>query len=133
VFNSEDLDKLNDGRVSPDMSCGEGQMDAYQFYGKIPISLIKEVWIDEKKLDLLRIYFIGMIHSINKHRSFKIQTNFEEISEEILNVAEHAYEELSEFYMENYDSIESLTKKSLKQILLEVFGNSSLEQWIKRK
>jgi hypothetical protein len=132
VFDSEDLESLNKGHVNIDISCGKDQMDAYQFYGKIPISLIKEVWIDKAKLDLFRIYFIGMIRSINKHRTFQIQTNFEEISEEFLNVAEHAYEELSEFFVDNYATIEALEKKSLKQILLEVFGKQSLEQWIKR-
>ena len=95
VFDSKDLNKVNEGKVAPDISCGHGESDSYQFYGKIPISLIKEVWIDTKKLDLLRIYFIGMIQSINMNRQCKIQAEFDEIPNEFLKVAEHTYEELS--------------------------------------
>lgn len=132
IFDSEDLEKLNQGHVNLDVSCGKGNMEAYQFYGKIPINLIKEVWIDKEKLDLFRIYFIGMIRSINKNRRFHIQADFEEISEEVLQMAEHAYDELSCFFVDNYATIEVLEKKSLHQILLEVFGTQSLEKWITR-
>jgi hypothetical protein len=133
VFDSEDLEKLNQGHVNKDISCGEGQMDAYQYYGKIPINLIKEVWVDKENLDLLRFYFIGMIQSINKHRQCQIQVDFDKIPEEVLKVAEHAYDELAEFFIDNYATSEALEQKTLQQILLEVFGNNSLEQWIKRE
>jgi hypothetical protein len=133
VFNSEDLNKLNEGEVSRDISCGDLATESYQFYGKIPISLIKEVWIDKEKLDLLRIYFIGMIQSINKHRTYKIQADFDKIPEEVLKMSEKVFDELGEFFMENYATTEALEKKSLKEILLEVFGKQSLEYWIKRE
>jgi len=132
VFDSRDLNKLNEGRVAPDISCGKDMMESYQFYGKIPISLIKEIWIDKQKLDLFRIYFVGMIQSINLHRNSQIQTNFEEIPNEFLKVAEKAYEDLSEFFIDNYISIDALEKKTLRQMLIEIFGKTSLEQWIKR-
>jgi hypothetical protein len=132
VFDSRDLNKLNEGRVAPDISCGKDMMESYQFYGKIPISLIKEVWIDKEKLDLFRIYFIGMIQSINNHRNSQIQADLEKIPSEFLKVAEKAYEDLSEFFMENYIAPEVLEKKTLSQMLIEIFGKTSLEQWIKR-
>lgn len=140
VFDSEDLikecgskDKYGNDRFGKDLSCGDKQSDSFQFYGKIPISLIKEVWVDKENLDLLRIYFIGMIQSINKNRNFQIQADFNKIPEAVLKMSENVFNELSEFFMENYATTEALEKKSLKQILREQFGKQSLEYWIKRE
>jgi len=115
IFNSEDLEKI--GKLEKDNSCGDIMDYCVKFNGKIPIELIKEIWIDKENLDLLRIYFIGLCYSRNEGISMvNNETILMELDSELLEASLKLYENLAEWFMENYDIIESLEQTTIEKI-----------------
>jgi hypothetical protein len=110
IIDSEDLEKLKEGELTPDYSTPNGQNEFYQFDGKIPIDLIKEVWIDKENRDMLGLYFIGVVHANTKLREYKVLNFTEDLGEELLDASEKVYESLSDWYVENM-----LCKDALKR------------------
>ena len=101
VFDSEDLEKLKEGEFTPDYSTPNGQEEFYQFDGKIPIDLIKEVWIDKENKDMLGLYFIGIVQTMTKERDYKVLNFTEDLSKELLEASEKVYESLCYWYADN--------------------------------
>jgi len=126
VLNSEDLEKI--GKLKKDTSTSLGdESDYYQFNGKIPLSLIKEIWIDKEDRDLFLMYYIGLANSFNirTYKPYYVIGFDKNIAYEVLEASNKVYNSLNEWYMENLDyseAIEETTIEKLKQLYLEKEG-----------
>lgn len=116
VFDSEDLDT---NLLKADTSC-KG-MDTYQYNGEIPVSLIKEIYMDTEDLDIYRLYFLGLGRSLQERESdgIYLSDDIQEViykyPEELRKAAEIIYNELlSTFWMENMTGLEVLEAKKLE-------------------
>lgn len=118
VFDSEELETI--GILETDDSARN--MDhCLKFVGLIPLTFIKEIWIDKRKMDMFAIYFIGLAENLNNGGHFAREAyinDFVDYSTEgdLLEPAKEIYEKLCYWFMENYDTSEVLEKAEIKDI-----------------
>jgi len=97
-FNSRSFNKDD---LTTDYSC-ENMDHCLCHYGPIPISKIKEVWIDSELLDPYMLYFKGACLSMNNGRSpHNPQINGKELSPGLEAGAIALYEALSMWWLED--------------------------------
>jgi len=114
VLKQENLDKLN--KVEEDISCGVDNSQSLQFSGRIPLDLIKEIWIDKDNLDLYAMYFIGLAHSLNKSRQWGINNYRNELGERMVEACEKVYNHLCEFFFTEFDTPSILEQTSVRKL-----------------
>lgn len=119
VFDSEDLNKI--GKLEIDNSCVNME-NCLKFCGKIPLTLIKQIWIDKEYLDLFALYFIGVSYSINERQTYGPALNLtENLDSQIIECAKVVYEKLCETFSdiyENIDCFEEITIDKIKKVVV---------------
>ena len=119
VFDSEDLSKI--GKLEIDNSCVNME-NCLKFCGKIPLTLIKQIWIDKEYLDLFALYFIGISYSINERQIYGPALNLTEtLNSEIIECAKLVYEKLCETFSDIYsdaDCFEEMTLEKIKKVVV---------------
>lgn len=124
VLDSKDLLGL-EGEFSRDNSCGESS-DTWQFKGKIPIELIKEIYVDRENLDNLLLVFIGLAHRITAFQN-KFNANVvgydRDLDIEVLEASVKLLEALEDYFQENLLDVNSLRLFTLKEFLAK-FGEN---------
>lgn len=100
VLDSEDLDQ---DLLSVDDS-SDGMEHCMQHTGLIPLSKVKEIYMDEEFLDLFALYFIGMAYERNSQRysvcSIYMGEN-EHLSSTVLKGAQQLYQALCLDWLED--------------------------------
>jgi len=121
VFDSEDLENLEEAELIPDSSCGKNSESERQFSGKIPISLIKEIWIDKEDMDMFLLYYIGLVYEktkLNERLGFSVNT-FEDIDSDILECSEKVYASLCDYYIDMFHTIEVIEPITIERLKKE--------------
>ena len=114
VFDSKDLSKI--GKIQKDDSCGQNMDYCAKLSGKIPLNLIKEIWIDRENLDMLALYFIGLSEDRNENnRGFYIDVN-PDVNNIILNCSKEVYISLCNWFMENMESVDLLEQTTIAEL-----------------
>jgi hypothetical protein len=122
ILDSEDLEKQG-FKIEEDESCKD--MDTYQVKGLIPVNLIKEIWVDTEDLDLYKLYFIGLVSSIQtRHEnlgfcqfSLEITKFLDSLPLDIIEAAKLVYEKLEYFFIDNLENIERLEETSIEKLM----------------
>lgn len=117
VFEADDLSKI--GKLSKDISCGDNQSYSLEFKGKIPINLIEQIYIDSEDKDLYSLYYIGLVHSMIQNRPYYVKGYDKDLDTEVLEASKKVYESLSEWYLDNMDSIESIEETCIGKIKIQ--------------
>ena len=114
IFDSKRLSKI--GTLEQDNTCGENMQYCVKFSGKIPLKLIKEIWIDVSDLDLLALYFIGVSEDRNENNGgYWVNVNSPEDTI-IINCAKEVYKTLNEWFYENMQSIDLLEQTTIAEL-----------------
>jgi len=113
VFDSNDLNKI--GKIEIDDSC-ENMEYCRKFTGKIPLSLIRKIYVDREKRDLLLLYYIGLAKMLSNRSYMTVNDYWVNIPNELLECAEKIYEQLNYWHMETFDTIGAVEETDLDEI-----------------
>ena len=88
-----------------------------KFNGKIPIELIKEIWIDKENLDLYALYFIGLALSRNNDNGgYSVNVKYDDIDVDVIECSKRVYESLNEYFLENMENVEIIERTTIEKL-----------------
>jgi hypothetical protein len=103
VFNSQKLEEAG-FKLQEDKTCGDNMDHCLFTTGRIPTSLISEIWVDKENLDKFYLYAVGLALS----RKGEYEVYLPKLDDQIEEAAIKVSECLAEWFIENMETPDCL-------------------------